>query len=242
MASPSAPFSGFRPESIQFLADLGANNERAWFQPRKAEYERLLKAPLEALVAELAERFRARGLPLMADPARSPFRIYRDVRFARDKSPYKTNIGASFPWTETAAVPPGGLAGQGEGRHGVGGYFHIAPGDIFVGGGMWHAEQDRLRAWRQAVIGDPAGVHGAIDDPAFAAQFGKVNGEALKRVPSGYPPDRPDADLLRLKDVVFGRRLADREIFSAELPDLLAEAFAAAVPVLRLLASLEGSA
>jgi uncharacterized protein (TIGR02453 family) len=236
----AATFGGFRPESIQFLADLGANNERAWFQPRKADYQRLLKVPLEALLAALAERFQARGLPLLADPARSPFRIYRDVRFARDKSPYKTNIGASFPWTEAAPVPPGALAGQGEGRHGVGGYFHIAPGDIFVGGGIWHAEPDRLRAWRQAVTGDPAHVHAAIDDPGFAAQFGKVNGEALKRVPSGYPPDHPDAELLRLKDVVFGRRLADRDVFSPELPDLLAEAFAAAVPVLRLLAGLGG--
>ena len=84
-------FTGFRPEAVQFLADLTANNDRAWFQPRKAEYERLLKEPLEALVAALAEEFAARGLPLRADPARSPFRIYRDVRFSKDKSPYKTH-------------------------------------------------------------------------------------------------------------------------------------------------------
>jgi uncharacterized protein (DUF2461 family) len=81
------PFS-FSPEAIQFLADLAANNDRAWFQPRKADYERLLKEPLEALVAALAERFAARGIPLQADPKRSIFRIYRDTRFSKDKSPY----------------------------------------------------------------------------------------------------------------------------------------------------------
>src|SRR4051794_22217441 len=93
-------FSGFRPEAIQFLADLAENNDRAWFQPRKADYERLLKQPLEAFCVALDEQFRARGLPLVADPSRSPFRIYRDTRFAKDKSPYKTNIGADFPWRQ----------------------------------------------------------------------------------------------------------------------------------------------
>lgn len=231
-------FEGFRPEAIQFLADLAANNDRAWFTPRKAEFERLLKGPLEALIAALAERFAARGIPLLADPARSPFRIYRDTRFAKDKSPYKRNIGAGFPWTEARPAPAGGLHSEGEGRHGVGGYFHVEPGEIFVGGGMWHPEPSRLAAWRSAVVNDTPRLRAAIDDPAFVEQFGGVNGEALKRVPPGFPPDHPDADLLRLKDVVFGRRLADADVQSAGLPDLMADAFAAAVPVFRLLAGL----
>ena len=81
-------FDGFSPAAVRFLVDLAANNDRAWFQPRKAEYERLLKRPLEDLCAALAGRFAAAGIPLVADPARSPFRIYRDVRFSRDKSPH----------------------------------------------------------------------------------------------------------------------------------------------------------
>src|SRR4051794_29643918 len=97
-ASSAATFAGFRPEAVEFLAELAANNDRAWFQPRKAEYEQLLKQPLEALCVALGEEFRRRKIPLQADPAKSPFRIYRDVRFAKDKSPYKTNVGASFPW------------------------------------------------------------------------------------------------------------------------------------------------
>jgi len=231
-----APFTGFRHEAIQFLADLAANNERAWFQPRKAEYERLLKEPLMSLVASLDERFRARGIPLAADPAHSPFRIYRDTRFAKDKSPYKTNIGASFPWVGDASA--GGVAIDAESRHGGGGYFHLSPGDIFVGGGMWHPETARLNAFRAAVVADPARVHAALEDPGFVALFGHVNGDELKRVPSGYAADHPEAELLRLKDIVFGRRLSDREATSPELPDLLADSFEAALPVFRFLATL----
>ena len=96
----ASTFAGFPPEGIQFMADLAANNDRAWFQPRKGEYERLVKEPMELLMVALAERFEARGIPLVADPKRSPFRIYRDTRFSRDKSPYKTHIGASLPWVE----------------------------------------------------------------------------------------------------------------------------------------------
>src|SRR5947207_10690802 len=104
-------FPGFGQGAVQFLADLAEHNDRAWFQPRKAEFERLLKAPLEQLCAALDERFRSQDIPLSADPAKSPFRIYRDVRFSKDKSPYKTNVGASFAYVERLAgtpVPSGG--------------------------------------------------------------------------------------------------------------------------------------
>ena len=94
----TSTFAGFTGEAIQFMADLAANNDRAWFQPRKADYERLVKEPMESLMVALAEQLEGRRIPLVADPKRSPFRIYRDTRFSRDKSPYKTHIGASMPW------------------------------------------------------------------------------------------------------------------------------------------------
>src|SRR5204863_1252175 len=124
--------TGFRPEAIQFLADLAENNDRAWFQARKAEYERLLKEPLEALCLALAERFEQRGIPFTSDPVRSPFRIYRDVRFSKDKSPYKTNISASFPYRDSVGGS-GSHAGEGSNP---GGYFHMGPGQVYIGGGM----------------------------------------------------------------------------------------------------------
>jgi len=220
----AARFTGFSRDAIQFLADLALHNERSWFQPRKGDYERLLKEPLEALCRELADRFEARRLPLRADPAHSPFRIYRDLRFSADKSPYKTHISASFPW-----------AGEGGG---VGAYFHFQPGEMFAGGGVWHPEPAQLAAWRRAVSEDWPRVRAALESPAFAGTFGEVSGDRLKRVPTGFSPDHPGAQLLKLKDVTFGRPLSDEEVLSPGLPDRLTDTFQAAVPVLRLLAGL----
>jgi len=220
-------FRGFGPDALGFLVELGFNNDRSWFQPRKARYEALLKEPLEALCTALDAEFRARGDPLTADAARSPFRIYRDVRFSKDKAPYKTNLGASFPW-----------AGEGGG---VGGYVHLEPGAGFTGGGMYHPSPARLAAWRNAVVNDREGVHAAIGDPAFVAVFGTVNAESsLKRAPSGFDPADPDIELLKLKDVVFGRPLSDAEVGSPDLPSRLADALAASMPVMRYLAALPG--
>ena len=219
-------FTGFRSEAIDFLVELGLNNERSWFQPRKARYEALLKLPLEELCRAVDAEFQARDIPLSADPARSPFRIYRDVRFSKDKSPYKTNVGASFPWS-------------GEGG-GVGGYFHLEPGSGFVGGGMWHPAPERLAAWRNAVVADRDRVHAAGEDPAFRTTFGAVGGDRLKRAPTGFAPDDPDIELLKLKDVTFGRPLSDSELLSVGLPAMIAETLSNATPLLRLLAGLPG--
>jgi uncharacterized protein (TIGR02453 family) len=220
----AVPFTGFSPEAIQFLADLAVNNERSWFQPRKAQYESLLKEPLAALCSVLGQRFEERKMPLRSDPARSPFRIYRDTRFSADKSPYKTQVSASFPWV-------------GEGR-GAGAYFHLQPGHIFAGGGVWHPESAQLAAWRSAVDSDLAGVRAALEDPQFVATFGSVDGERLQRVPRGFAADHPSAELLKLKDVTFGRALSDADAASPDLPDVLVDIFAASIPVLRLLARL----
>jgi uncharacterized protein (TIGR02453 family) len=219
-------FEGFRQEALDFLIALGLNNDRAWFTPRKAEYEALLKTPLEAFCVALGEEFGRRGIPMRSDE-RSPFRIYRDVRFSKDKSPYKTNLGASFPWT-------------GEGG-GVGGYLHLEPGASFTGGGMYHPSPARLAAWRERVVSDRDGVRAAIGDEAFAKAYGKVYGETtLKKAPAGFDPADPDVELLKLKDVVFGHPLSDAEVLDRGLPRRIASDLAASLPVMRYLATLPG--
>jgi uncharacterized protein (TIGR02453 family) len=220
-------YRGFTRGSIQFLADLALNNDRSWFTPRKADYERLVKEPLASLCGALAERFEARGIPLRADPVKSPFRIYRDVRFSADKSPYKTAAAASFPWV-------------GEGG-GVGAYFHFEPGDVMAGGGMWHPQPAQLAAWRNGIVDDWDAVRAAVENPGFVAAFGGLGmerGAVLKRVPPGFPADHPGADLLRLKDVVYGRQLSDDDLLGPDLPDILVDLYAASLPVLGLLARL----
>jgi uncharacterized protein (TIGR02453 family) len=233
-AAPASAFVGFSSDAVQFLVDLAGNNDRSWFQPRKAEYERVLKEPLEQLCVALDERFQARRIPLSADPGRSPFRIYRDVRFSKDKSPYKTHVAASFPWVERASAPASHTEDGGK----PGGYFHFSPGAAYVGGGMWHPPTAKLAAFRASVAGNPAAIHAIIDDPAFQQRFGSISGDMLQRVPTGFTADHPDAELLRHKDLTFGHRLADSDVLTPGLPDVIADAFAAAVPLMRYLANL----
>jgi uncharacterized protein (TIGR02453 family) len=238
VAPPITSFAGFKPEAIDFLAELAANNDRAWFQPRKAEYERLLKTPLEELCVALEAEFRARDLPLHADAVKSPFRIYRDTRFSKDKSPYKTHVAASFAWAGDNDASGG--RSHADNVHASGGYFHLQPGEIYVGGGIWHPETAWLAAFRRRIADDAGPFRSIVDDDAFRTAFGPVSddGESLKRVPAGFPADHPEADLLRLKNVTFGRRLADKEALSPRLPSILADAFAVGTPLLRYLASI----
>ena len=234
MAVATDEFTGFKPEAIQFLVDLAENNRRDWFQPRKNEYERLLKEPLEAFIRALARRLEERDIPLRADPTRSPFRIYRDVRFSKDKSPYKTHVSASFPWIEGEDWD-GSHSGEGGNP---GGYFHMGPGEVYVGGGMWHPPTAKLAVFRAAVVAEPKTIRGLLDDPSFKRHFGTISGDKLKRVPPGYPADHPEAELLKQKDLTFGQRLADADVLSPALPDVVAETFEAASPLMRYLASI----
>ena len=237
MAIATTPFTGFKPDAIQFLVDLAENNSREWFQPRKGEYERLLKEPLEALCIALEVEFRARDIPLHADPVRSPFRIYRDVRFSKDKRPYKTAVAASFGWAGEGVDAAAGRSHT-ENVHASGGYFHLQPGEIYVGGGVWHPDTPWLNAFRRRIAADFDAFRSIVEAPSFVEAFGSVSddGESLKRVPSGFPADHPAADVLRKKNVTFGRRLSDDEALSPTLPATLADAFAAGTPLMRYLA------
>jgi uncharacterized protein (TIGR02453 family) len=229
----TSAFPGFSADALRFLSDLAEHNDRAWFQPRKADYERLLKEPMEGLVAALGERLASRGIPIEADPRHSVFRIYRDIRFSKDKSPYKTHVSASLPWVEPG--DRGDAPGPGHG----GAYVHLEPGHSYVGGGMWRPEKARLDAFRRAIVDDPDRVRAALEDPDFLRRLGPLDShDTLKRVPPGFPADHPMADLLRFKDLTFGRSLSDDEVVSPSLADNLVDDLSSAVPVFRFLASL----
>ena len=234
-AGSTSAFTGFTRDAIQFLADLADHNDRTWFQPRKAQYERLLKEPLEALCVALDERFEAAGIPLRADPASSPFRIYRDVRFSKDKSPYKTHVAASFASAEDR-LPVADRHRYG----GVGGYFSFAPGQMVLGGGRWQPAAATMAAWRALVLERNAEVHAALEHPAFVKTFGRLGGDAYRRVPAGSPPDHPDAELLKLRQLLFSRHLSDAEVLAPKLPDTITRSFVAALPLMRLLGELPG--
>ena len=218
MAVATPTFTGFRPEAIQFLVDLAANNERSWFQPRKAEYERLLKEPLEALCVALDEQFRAREHPAPRRPGqvavpdlpRRPLLegqvAVQDPRGGELRLGGRRRRGGGRPIPprerprERRLLPP--PAGRDLRRR-----WRLAPRDVVA---------RRPSAGR--VVDDLDGFRAIVEEPAFKKTFGTVgdDGESLKRVPPGYPADHPAADLLRLKNVTFGRRLSDDEATEPE--------------------------
>jgi uncharacterized protein (TIGR02453 family) len=151
-------------------------------------------------------------------------------------APYKTNLAVSFGWIERAD----GSRGDAETHTGVGAYFNFEPGGMYVGGGLFMPEKAALEAFRAAVRDDPDRVRALIEDPRFVAAMGGLSSHhpTLKRVPAGYPADHLLAHLFTYKDVVFGAPLSDADVLSPALPDRLAEAYEAAVPVFRFLGSL----
>jgi uncharacterized protein (TIGR02453 family) len=200
-------FSGFSAQALRFLRDLKKNNDRAWFQARKGLYERELLEPLQALTADLAAALRKAKIPIGADPRRSVFRIYRDVRFSLDKSPYKTNLGTYLPYKGLRDAP-GGL------------YVHVAPKDSFIATAFYQLDKDRLQRWRTAMAAEPKrfqSVLRALERNGVA--IGRH--ESLKRMPRGFEDQResPLAPYFRLGSFIVSEQLADEEVMSERLID-----------------------
>ena len=215
------PFPGFRAEALAFLRDLRANNDRAWFQPRKAVYDDELLWPARCLVAGLAGASRAAGVPLAGDPSKNVFRIYRDTRFSKNKAPYKTHVGVY--------VTPSGDKSDNDGL-----YVHVEPGTSFFGTGQWEPDARWVAAWRDRLAADPAGwrdVRAALDDAEIALGPGPV--PPLKRLPRGYddPGDEAVAEALRWKGVVATQAVPDDALAGPDLVDRAVGFYAAAAPL-----------
>src|SRR5271165_5860618 len=165
-------FLGFRAAAFEFLDSLRANNDPAWFKPRKAVYEAEVLAPFGALIVAVANALQRAGLPLTGDPKHAIFRIYRDVRFSPDKRPYKTHAGAVL--TRSGGKRDPGLL-----------YLHVAPGESMVAAGFWHPEPALLARLRRGVLGDPD-TFLAIVDRLAAAGCPPSSDELLSRPPRGF--------------------------------------------------------
>lgn len=214
-------FSSFSPATLSFLKALAENNDRAWFTPRKADYERDVVTPFRALLASLIPALAARDIPLTCDPARSLFRIHRDVRFSADKRPYKTHAGAIL--TRDGGKGFSGLL-----------YIHVAPEGSFLGSGFYHPEREALGALREAIYTERQRFLDMQAELA-AAKLSLGSDESLTRMPRGYE-DAADTELsapLRLKSFVVRRDLTAKQL---ETPGLVRDivAFAEhALPLLR---------
>ncbi len=216
-------FRGFRPETRKFLLKLKRNNRREWFRPRKETFDEVVKAPMTELVLSLGEALRDIAPELNTDPKKAVYRIYRDTRFSRDKTPYKTWIAAVF---SPRGFPKHAAAGA---------YFHIGPDEILAGGGIYAPGPTELRALREH-IGDNAEEFRAIlANRTFHKTFGEMSGERLKRVPKGFAADHPAADLLVHKQFLAGTNLDPALAETPKLYSQLVKVFTTLTPFLRFL-------
>jgi uncharacterized protein (TIGR02453 family) len=212
----------FPKEGLDFLRGLKRNNRRPWFQKRKDDYEQYVKAPMVEFVMALAH-----DLPpeYVADPAKSIFRIYRDVRFSKDKSPYKTHAAAHFP-------PRGKPRGLGAGL-----YFHISPDEVWIGGGYYAPTPQEALAVRTRIAERPRALENIVGSPEFRKRFGKLEGAKLTRVPRGFLSDHPAAEWLKHKQWIAGAELKPEAATGPKFYDTLLAHFRAALPLLQFLNS-----
>jgi uncharacterized protein (TIGR02453 family) len=217
----SGRFSGFSPAALRFLRDLAKHNDRAWFQPRKAVYETELLEPLRSLVADASDALRKEKIRLGADPTRSVFRVYRDVRFSRDKRPYKTNLGA---YLSSAGVhdEAGGL------------YVHVEPGKSFMAVAFYQLEKQALQRWREAMAKHPDLFQKMVRALERNGLKISEDDESLKRMPRGFEAHAgsPIARYFRMGSFVVSERFSDKDVTGRRLIDRMVSLAKRAKPLL----------
>jgi len=182
---PSSPrFSG---ESIAFLRALKRHNDRDWFRAHRDAYEAHVRGPMVAVVERLATDLPTFAPELVASPRASIYRIYRDTRFSADKSPFKTHVAATFPPRELPKHEGAGL------------YFHLAPDELLIAGGLYRPQPVQLHQVREHIRSNFTRLRAIVEADTFKRAFGAVDGERLQRVPLGFPRDHPAAEYLKLR-------------------------------------------
>jgi uncharacterized protein (TIGR02453 family) len=209
--------------TLKFLRALKANNNRAWFADNRDRYK-AAREDVVRLVDQLVPVIAAADPPLIEmDPADALFRINRDTRFARDKTPYKTNIGAF-------------LTDRGRKAERAGYYLHVEPGGCFLAGGLYMPPTPQLRAVRKAIAEDARPLRKILAAPAFVKHFGReLPGDRVKTAPRDVPRDHPALDLLRYKSFEIMKSIPDQALLSAGFLRRAEPVFAAMSPYVRWL-------
>jgi uncharacterized protein (TIGR02453 family) len=220
----------FTPDLMRFLSELKKHNDRDWFQKNKERYEGSVRDPFLRFVADLQPRLKKISAQFVADPSPvggSMMRIYRDTRFSKDKTPYKTAVMAHF-W-------------HAKGKEGAtpAFYLRLQPGDSSVGGGIWHPEPVALKRIRKAISVDSDKWRRIKEGREFRSSCGMA-GESLKRPPPGFDPDHPFIEDIKRKDFATSAPLDDRRIVGEAFMDDLVGAFEATSPFLAFLTEAVG--
>jgi uncharacterized protein (TIGR02453 family) len=215
----------FDRQLFKFLADLKRNNDRDWFQANKRRYEQHVKDPILAFISDFGPQLEKISPHFRADPrpvGGSMFRIYRDTRFSKDKSPYKTNAGVHFRHD------------AGKDVHAPGFYLHMSPGEVFVAGGIWHPDARALARIREALVDAPDRWRKIINRKAFAETY-RLGGDSLKRPPRGFDPDHPLVEDLKRKDFIIVTDMTEKQVCSPGFVTELAKTWRKAGPFTRFL-------
>jgi len=220
----------FTPRFFEFFEELSRNNNRDWFQANKARYEHDVREPMFAFIADFAPRLRKISERYVADPrpsGGSMMRIYRNLRFSRDKTPYRTNAAAAF--------------GHRDGLHfnSPSFYLSLSPAEAFAGVGVWHPQAETTAKIRDAIVARPAKWKSAIDDRKFKARF-ELAGDMLSRPPKGYDAAHPMIEDLKRKDFIGGTQFTRKEVYSADFLDLFSGACTAGSPFMKFLTEAMG--
>jgi uncharacterized protein (TIGR02453 family) len=215
----------FSPELFAFLRDLEAHNERAWFNANKARYEQEVKEPALAFVEDVGYRLPQVAPHLTADQ-RSLFRIYRDTRFSKDKTPYKTHVGIYFRHARSVDVDTAGM------------YLHLEPGSVFMGAGIWRPGTPALKRIRDALVARPSVWREAV--AAVEPVWTPNAGDKLKRAPTGYPADHPLIEDIKRRSFAITSQLTQEQATTGGFLDEWEQRAARARPYMEFLCSALG--
>jgi uncharacterized protein (TIGR02453 family) len=217
------------PELFAFMSELAENNERDWFQANRSRYEETVREPLRAFIRDLEGPLESISPHVVVDDRKSGgslFRVHRDTRFSKDKSPYKTWAAVQFRHE------------AGKDAHAPGFYLHLEPGNVFMGAGCWHPAREPLESIRDAIAENPDRWF-EIRDAVRAAGF-EFEGDSLKRPPRGYPADHPAIEELKRKDFIAVRYLSEDTTFAPSFVSAYADMCGEVEPLMRFLTSAMG--
>ncbi|MBI1803351.1 MAG: DUF2461 domain-containing protein [Ignavibacteriae bacterium] len=221
------PFNGFSKEGLQFLRRLKRNNNRDWFAKHKSEYENFVKLPMQCFSATLKAPMAKLAPEIDVNPKRGIFRIYRDTRFSKDKTPYKTHVAAVFH-----------LRGHWEASAGY--YVHIEPGNVYVGGGIYMPDGHQLKKLRSAIAERSDEFLSIVERKSFEKLFRGLEGEKLQRAPLGYPADHPMVEWLKHKSFYTGVTWEEKTCHSPKFVDRVVRIYSDLLPLIRFLNSALG--
>jgi uncharacterized protein (TIGR02453 family) len=213
----------FSSEALKFLRGLKRNNDRNWFNDRKAIYEREIKAPMLALIGEINEAMLKFAPNHVRPPQKALFRIYRDTRFSPDKRPYKSHQGAWWARTGLEKTSGGGY------------YFHIAPDEVVVAAGVYMPEREQLLAIRRHLSAHHAEYRKILANKKLRSVMKEFDGLALTRPPKGFLPDDPAIDLIRNRQWGWSAHLPADTATKPTLLKEIVERFKATAPMVNFL-------